>query len=185
LVFLVTGVSGAGKSTVARRLVRWGHHAVSLDADRRLCSWIGPDGRRVARPAEPNAAWLAVHSWTWDPARLDEIISDADREAVDVLWLCGRAANALQVADRFDACFLLDIDQRTMAQRMRSPQRGNDFGRVGDTLRAAVAGHTEFVAAWRRHGAITVDATAELDTVVEELLMAAATTAMHLRRRAR
>lgn len=49
-----------------------------------------------------------------------------------------------------------------------------DFGRVGDTLRTAVDSHVEFVAAWRRHGAITIDATQDLDTVVEELLKAAA-----------
>lgn len=184
LTFLVTGVSGAGKSTMARRLSRWGHRAVSLDADARLCSWTDRDGRRVARPAEPDATWLASHQWTWDPDRLDEIITEADLEGVDVLWLCGHAANVLQVVDRFDVCFLLDIDQRTMVQRMRHPERGNDFGRVGDTLRAAVSGHTAFLAAWRRRGAVTIDATADVDTVGEELLMAAALAAMKLRRRA-
>lgn len=181
LVFLVTGVSGAGKSTVARRLCQWGHRAVSMDGDSRLCAWTSRDGRPVTRPAEPDAVWLAAHQWMWDPRRLDQIIAEAGSEGVEVLWLCGHATNALQLADRFDISFLLDVDQQTMIQRMGN-QRRNDFGRVGDTLRAAVASHTEFVAAWRRHGAITIDATQDLDTVVDELLMAAAMAALSLPR---
>lgn len=171
LVLLVTGVSGAGKSAVARRLGEWGHRAVSLDGDSRLCSWTDRDGRRVTRPAEPDAAWLAAHRWTWDPARLDEIIAEAREGGAQTLWLCGQAANALDLADRFDACFLLDIDQQTMRHRLGAAQRGNDFGRVGDTLRTALSTHTAFLATWRRHGAVTIDATQPLDRVGEHLLL--------------
>lgn len=172
-VLLVTGVSGAGKSSVARRLSEWGHRAVSLDGDGRLCSWISRDGVRATRPADPDTDWLASHEWTWDPTRLDEIIADALGEGVETLWLCGQATNALNLADRFDACFLLDIDQQTMRHRMTGSQRGNDFGRVGDTLAKALSSHTEFIARWRRHGAATIDATQVLDRVCEDLLVAA------------
>jgi hypothetical protein len=60
LVFLVTGVSGAGKSTVARRLAAWGHRAISLDADNRLCSWMDVRGFgerfvELARTGWPDA----------------------------------------------------------------------------------------------------------------------------------
>jgi hypothetical protein len=138
--FLVTGVSGAGKSTVARQLRDWGHHALSADADTALCGWSDRKGRRVTRPVHPDAAWLAVHDWRWNPARLDELIAEADQLGVASLWLCGQAANALDLADRFDAVLLLDLDQATMAGRMQRPERGNDFGRVGDSLDAALAG---------------------------------------------
>jgi len=179
--FLVTGVSGAGKSTMARQLRAWGHYAVSADGDSELCGWTDRDGRRVQRPAQPDEAWLAAHEWQWDPQRLDEIIADAERRGMDTFWLCGRAANALQLADRFDTVFLLEIDEQTMVARMSSPQRGNDFGRVGDTLRDAVATHLPFVAEWRRFGAITVDATLNVRAVGEELLMAAAMAALRRR----
>lgn len=173
-VFLVTGVSGAGKSTVARRLSAWGHRAVSLDGDGSLCFWTDSAGCRVSRPTEPDAMWLAGHRWVWVPARLDEIIAEATDAGVETLWLCGQAANAGEVADRFDACFLLEIDQATMRHRMAGPGRGNDFGRVGDSLNAALSGYYEFVAGWRRHGTVTVDATQDVDRVCEDLLTAAA-----------
>lgn len=179
-VYLVTGVSGAGKTTAARKLRAWGHEAVSLDADPRLCGWVDHSGQRVDRPAAPGAAWLATHRWVWDVTRLDDLVEEIRQRPVTTAWLCGQAANAIELADRFDAWFLLDIDQQTMRRRIRGDSRGNDFGRVGDTLHAALASHLEFVAAWRRRGAHTVDATQPLDRVVEDLLMAGAQAALHL-----
>lgn len=179
-IYLVTGVSGAGKTAVARRLRDWGHEAVSLDADTRLCGWIDQAGRRVQRPDAPYVGWLATHRWAWDATRLDELVDEMRRRSVTTAWFCGQAANAIDLADRFDACFLLDIDQQTMRQRMLGESRGNDFGRVGDTLQAALASHLEFMAVWRRHGSHTIDATQLLDRVVEDLLMASAQAAQNM-----
>ncbi|GAA0905128.1 hypothetical protein Vau01_066490 [Virgisporangium aurantiacum] len=176
----MTGVSGAGKSTVACRLSAWGHRAVSLDGDGRLCSWAALDGRRVVRPAEPDAAWLASHRWVWDVTRLDEIIAAACGDGVETLWLCGQAANAGELVDRFDACFLLEIDQATMRHRMTvGAGRGNDFGRVGASLDVALAGYREFIVTWRRLGAVPVDAMQDIDQVCEDLLVAAAFAALN------
>jgi hypothetical protein len=130
-VFFVTGVSDAGKSTLARRMAEWGHRAVSTDADSQLCAWTALDGCRVDRPAEPDMAWLAAHEWRWDRARLDQIITAAARQGDEALWLFGHAANARDVADRFDATFLLEIDQQTMIARMGNPARGNDLAASG------------------------------------------------------
>jgi adenylate kinase family enzyme len=180
LVFLVTGPTGAGKSSVARRLQQRGHHAISLDSDPLLCAWTDADGHRVVRPAEPDLAWLAVHRWTWDADRLDEIIADAGRRRVDLLWLCGYAANALQLAGRFDVTFLLDISRDTMIRRLRGRPAGNDFGLIGETLSAASAYYREFIGPWRRGGAVTIDASHALDRVVEDLLLAATEAALDL-----
>ena len=171
---LVTGVSGAGKSTIARQLRAWGHHALSADADTVLCGWYDVQRRRVTRPAHPAAAWLAVHQWEGGPGRLDEIIAEAERVGAASLWLCGQAGNALELAGRFDAVFLLEIDQRTMAARMQRAERGNDFGRVGDSLDVALDGYLPLVAGWRRFGALSVDATRAVAAVAEDLLLTAA-----------
>jgi hypothetical protein len=39
-----------------------------------------------------------------------------------------------------DVVFLLDIDQRTIAARMQRAERGNDFDRVGGSLRPPAPG---------------------------------------------
>ena len=169
--FLVTGASGAGKSTVARRLAAGGHRAVSADGDHQLCSWTDRLGRPVERPAHPDAAWLADHEWRWDADRLDAILTDAAAAGVSEAWICGRADNAHRFLDRFAAIFLLDLDPETATVRLSAgPGRGNDFGRVGDTLTAARAGHDDFVRQWLAYGAVPVDARKDVDTVVRDLL---------------
>jgi thymidylate kinase len=180
LVFLVTGPTGAGKSSVARRLRQRGHHAISLDSEPLLCAWTDADGRVAVRPAEPDRAWLAAHRWTWDADRLDAIIAEAAHRRVDVLWLCGYAANALQVADRFDLTFLLEINRDTMIRRLRGRTAGNDFGQTEETLSAASTYYREFTEAWRRHGAVRIDAGHDVDRVVEDLLLAALEAALDL-----
>jgi hypothetical protein len=160
-----------------------GHHAVSLDSDRELCGWTDAAGRRVVRPAEPDRAWLARHRWTWDANRLDEIIAEAARGRVDVLWLCGYAANARQLVDRFDLVFLLTISRDTMIRRLRGRPAGNDFGRTEETLSAASTYYREFVEDWRQEGTVRIDASRSLGRVVEELLLAALEAALDLQDR--
>lgn len=180
LVFLVTGPTGAGKSSVARRLQQRGHHAVSLDSDRLLCAWTDAAGHPVARPAEPDLAWLGLHRWTWNADRLDDIIAEAASRRVDVLWLCGYAANALQLVDRFDQVFLLSISRNTMIRRLRDRPVGHDFGYTEETLSAASTYYREFVSAWRQRGTVTIDASQNLDRVVADLLLAALEAALDL-----
>jgi broad-specificity NMP kinase len=147
-VVLVTGVSGSGKSAIARRLTAMGRDAISMDADEQLTGWHDTaTGQRVARPDVPDAEWLAEHEWRWDPGRLDAIIADARGRNVDVLFLCGHAANGLDLADRFDACLLLEIDRATMTQRLRDPSRGNVYGRTD-----ATHGHALAAACWAAVG---------------------------------
>ncbi|BFU47578.1 hypothetical protein [Krasilnikovia sp. MM14-A1004] len=181
-LFLVTGATGAGKSTVVRGLRERGHRAISLDADPRLCAWTDAAGRRVERPAAPDAAWLATHRWTWDPLRLDEIVTaETAADAAPAVWLCGYAANAAELADRFDAVFLLDIDLATMRHRLRD-RVGNDFGRAGATLDAADTYYREFTRAWRGRGAVTIDASHDPGSVLARLLTASGVSPRSLRR---
>ena len=49
----MAGVSGSGKSTIARRLLALGHRAVSADSVAGLCRWIDRDGNPAQRPDNP------------------------------------------------------------------------------------------------------------------------------------
>ena len=89
----ISGISGAGKTTIAAVLARRGLAVIDDDDD----------------------PWLARHSWAWNPARLDELMGAA---APATLYVCGCADNELMLADRFTQVFLLEIDEPTMLGRI-------------------------------------------------------------------
>jgi hypothetical protein len=167
---MITGWSGAGKSTIAGVLARRGLAAVDADSDPVLARYVDPGGGVVPSLAEPDAAWLERHSWQWDPGRLDELILAA---APAPLYVCGNADNQLDLAGgRFSHVVLLEIDEPTMLARLDDPGRTNDFGRTGEArevLRRYLAGYQRRM---REAGASCVDARRPLDEVAESILRA-------------
>jgi hypothetical protein len=165
---LITGCSAAGKSTIAAVLARRGLACIDADDDPVLARFVDPTGAVVAEePAEPDFAWLSRHSWAWDPARLDELIRAA---APATLYVCGGAANELELADRFTHMFLLEIDEPTMLARLDARRDYHDWGRIGDTreyLRWFLPGYQDRL---RASGAIPIDARQPLDQVADAIL---------------
>jgi hypothetical protein len=164
---LITGCSGAGKSTIAAVFARRGLACIDDDEDPLLARFVDLADAVVAEePAEPDFAWLSRHSWAWNPARLDELICAA---APATLYVCGGADNELELADRFTQVFLLEIDESTMLARLDARQ-DNEWGRAGDSreyLRRLLPGYQDRL---RAFGAIPVDARQPLDQVVDAIL---------------
>jgi adenylate kinase family enzyme len=164
---IITGCSGAGKTTIAAVLARRGLAAIDADDDPLLARTVDAAGHVVEEePDAPDFAWLSRHSWAWDPARLDELIRAA---APATLYVCGGAANELELADRFTQMFLLEMDEPTMLARIDT-RPDNDWGRIGDTrewLRRFLPGYQ---ARLRAFGAIPIDARQPLDQVVDAIL---------------
>ena len=164
---MITGISGAGKTTIAAVLARQGLASIDADDDPLLARSVDPAGNVVEDTAAPDFAWLAQHSWEWNPARLDELIRAA---APATLYVCGGAANELELADRFTQVFLLEMDEPTMLARLDAPSRDNDWGRIGDTREYLRRRLPEYQDGLRAFGAIPVDATQPLDQVVDAIL---------------
>ena len=162
----ITGCSGAGKTTIAAELARQGLTCIDADDDPFLARSVDAAGHVVEEPEVPDLAWLSRHYWAWDPARLDELIAAA---APATLYVCGGAANELELADRFTHVFLLEIDEPTMLARVDA-REDNDWGRIGDTrehLRRFLPGYQ---AQLRASGAIPIDARQPLSQVIDAIL---------------
>ncbi len=164
---LITGCAGAGKSAVAAVFAGRGLACIDDDEDPFLARFVDAAGAVVAEePAELDFAWLARHSWRWDPGRLDELIAAA---APATLHLCGGADNQLDLADRFTQVFLLEIDELTMLARLETRQ-DNEWGRAGDSreyIRRLRPGYQERL---RASGAIAIDARQPVIQVVDAIL---------------
>ena len=164
---LITGCAGAGKSAVAAVLAGRGLACVDDDEDPFLARWVDLAGVVVAEePAQPDLAWLARHSWQWDPGRLDELIAAA---APATLYLCGGADNQLELAGRFAQVLWLEIDEPAMLARLDARQDG-EWGRAGDSreyIRRLRPGYQDRL---RASGAVAIDARQPLGQVVDVIL---------------
>ncbi|MFI6602136.1 hypothetical protein ACIBHX_38300 [Nonomuraea sp. NPDC050536] len=165
---LITGFSGSGKTTIAAELARRGKWSIDADADQTLARWVDHAGQVVRRPDVPDLDWLGRHRWEWDPIRLQEILTTADRTG-PTLYMCGNANNEADFFDRFRHIFLLEIDEPTL-RRLDDPTRDNDFGRAGDIRIQLPRWLPAYQARMRALGVNIVDATGSLQSIIDTIL---------------
>ena len=159
--FLIEGGSGTGKTSVCEELGRRGYQAIHGDRD---LAYQGDP--KTGEPA--HVSGLAVHHHhIWDVDRVEALVVD-QREMVT--FFCGGSRNLMKFVDLFDAIFVLEIDAKTLTQKL--DERTNDeWGGRGR--------HAERELILRLHRteedvppeSIVIDATAPLNQVVDEVLI--------------
>ncbi|MBB2922276.1 AAA family ATPase [Cellulomonas cellasea] len=154
--YLVEGLSGTGKTTVAEELQRRGHHVVH--GDRELAYQGDPV---TGEPVEVGAH----ENWLWDVARVRALVADRRHEAT---FFCGGSRNFPAFLDLFDGVVVLQVDLDTLHRRLDArPDEEWGGGRPTDRAR---------LVHWHRTrtdvppDGIPIDSTAPVDRVVDEIL---------------
>ena len=160
----VTGISGAGKSTVARALRDLGHAAYDVD-EGGFRTWR----RRATGQVVEFPGWPAPPGWH------DEHHMPINRDRVEALktdghdvFLCGTVDNERDVWDLFDVVACLVVDEATLRRRLAS--RPDEYGKAPSELAAILEWHRTNEATYRRLGASIIDATQPLEAVVEQVI---------------
>jgi shikimate kinase len=153
---LVTGMSGAGKSTVTAALGQRGHRAVDTDSDA-WSRWVTlPDGSR---------------DWIWREDAIARLLTEDDAKT---LFLAGCKSNQGRFYPQLDAVVLLTAPLETLLARI-DHRDTNPYGK-NEEERALVVDHVETVEPLLRRSATHVlDATAPVPALVEQLEAIAAT----------
>jgi len=124
--YLIEGVSGTGKTTVAEELERRGHHVIH--GDRVLAYYGDPEtGKPLAPPAHASeaeaVAWGNRH-WIWPVDKVRSLIADRGNA---ISFFCGASRNAHHFIGLFDAVFVLEVNLETLKGRLaRRPE--DEFG---------------------------------------------------------
>lgn len=167
----VTGISGAGKSTVCAALRRLGHEAHDTDQEGNSV-WVNRRTGRVTMIASARErsqpGWLDEQEWRVVPAKIEAL---ALRARDRVVFLCGSTANEHDVWHLFSRVVYLAIDTATLVDRLAS-RTSNDFGKSDTELAAILGWHEYSDAEFARLGATVVDATKDLAEVVDAVVQA-------------
>jgi dephospho-CoA kinase len=141
---VVTGMSGAGKSTVLNELRRRGHLAIDTDEP----GWVLPD-------------------LTWDEPRMGQLLARHS----DV-FVSGTVENQGRFYDRFEHVVLLSAPVEVLLERVRT-RANNPYGRSSEQ-REEIAHYVRTVEPLLRRGAtLELDGrrpVAELTETIEQLL---------------
>jgi gluconate kinase len=162
--YLVEGVSGAGKTTVAEELQRRGRHVVH--GDRELAHHGDPEtgeptpdiGKRPGEIARRHQSWI------WNVEKVRSLVADHDHAQT---FFCGGSRNHGRYIDLFDKVFVLEVDLDTLKRRV-SERAKDEFGAKPDewAMLARLHATKEDIP----KGAVTIDATWPVARVVDEIL---------------
>src|SRR3954470_18744468 len=107
LIF-VTGIAGAGKSTVRGELVRRGLLAYDTDEDE-IAQWRNRETGEITpllAEAHRTPEFLAQNDWIAEPDRVRQLDADGASRTV---FLCGSVGNEDKLWPFFEKVFLLSI----------------------------------------------------------------------------
>jgi broad-specificity NMP kinase len=161
--YLIEGVSGTGKTSVASGLQSRGHHVVH--GDRELAYQGDP---RTGKPLDvaDHAHDIAFghRHHIWDVDRVRALVADHSRP---ITFFCGGSRNFDRFIDLVDAVFVLDVDAETLLKRLAS-RPDDEFG-ASQAERDLVL-HLHATGEDIPRNATFIDATAPLDAVIDDIL---------------
>jgi len=156
-IYLIDGVSGAGKTTICDELNKRGYKAI--EADEVLADWINP---LTGLPTDDHSSY----NWHWDKNRFDALIKEAGEHD---LFICGGAMNKPDFLHHFAKIFTLHLDDETLKRRLLH-RTNNDYGKKPEELAFQLKENQLTGEYSKNRGAILIDATKPVNTIVEEII---------------
>jgi dephospho-CoA kinase len=156
-VYLIEGVSGAGKSTVCEELSKLGYK--TIDADEELASFADPE---TGLPTDDHS----YKNWIWNEGKFNQALEKTD---ADIIFVCGGAMNKPNFLHHFSKIFTLHIDDETLKDRLQN-RTTNDYGKKPEELAVQLKFNQQTVEQSKKNGTILIDATKPLPAIIKEII---------------
>lgn len=164
--YLIEGVSGTGKTSVATELQQRGYHVIH--GDRELAYQGDPETGKpldvsAHRQHIPDVAFGHEHH-LWDVDKVKCLVADRSHA---ISFFCGGSRNSRHFIDLFDEVFVLDVDLDTLKRRLANRPE-DEFG--GKPAERDLVVRLHAMQEDTLKNATTIDATAPLASVVDDIL---------------
>jgi thymidylate kinase len=166
-IYIVTGISGSGKTTVARVLNERREIAFDSKINAGLYNFVDETGNVSREQRWNDSDWRAKYKWSLNRKMLETLIMQ--NKSAKQLFLCGRA-NIYQYWDIADKIFLLKVNASTLQKRLNNESRDNQFAKDTSTQRKLIENLESIQQNLIKHGAIVIDAERDIDHVVRQIL---------------
>ncbi len=165
---LITGVSCAGKSTIARHLLGLGFNAYDTDCIKNLSAWTDIKTGECINDVQWSSSdeWEGKYDWLWNKEYLKTML---DNTKSNIAFFCGSSSNQALFYDYFNLIFLLEVDDDLIIERLKT-QREHSFGSNPGELEIILNWYKDFQEKTKKAGAIVLDAKNTTLEIVDEIL---------------
>ena len=167
--YLIEGVSGTGKTSVAKELRQRGYHVIEGDLELAYRGYpkTGEPLNEIDQKRATDDPEFGQKHWLWDIKKVQFIVADQSKT---ISFLCGGSRNFTKFIDLLDGVFVLEVDDikeifRRIDERLvRDP---TDWGGKLEEKKLIARVHATKE---DTPNGIVIDATAPLAQVVDEIL---------------
>lgn len=165
-LYLVTGASASGKTTVSKILKERGYDAVNLDHG--FAHFVNKKGKPA--PVEEwkgsDPEWYKEHGWMLKEKEISDYIKASKADAI---FLCGTGGMSPEFGAKFDKVFYLDCTIETILNRLKL-EREHDYGKYEHHRQDLM----QFVPKYRRQmidqAAVMIDAEQPPEKIADDIL---------------
>ncbi len=168
----ITGISGTGKSTVAKKLNTSGIPTIDIDKEKEigLCSWIHKKtGENTGRwHSERGSQFLEDHDYVCDPEKLKQLIDQYEGKS-DTVVVVGLSDNQKDFLRLFDKVLFFDCDIKTFLSRI-DERSDNQFGKSEPERSMILEWYPELKKEMIELGALVINVDDTPDRVLEKII---------------